>query len=84
MKKREIVVKDFGRDHSSPIPELVDAACKFSSRILIEHDNMQANVKSMMGMAVFNLSNGMKVEITAEGGDEDQAIDAIENFLTGK
>ena len=71
MKKREIVVEDISQKHSSPVPELVDTACKFKSRILISRDNMQANVKSMMGMAVFNLTKGMEVEITAEGGDEE-------------
>ena len=84
MKKREIVVEDISQKHSSPVPELVDTACKFKSRILISRDNMQANVKSMMGMAVFNLTKGMEVEITAEGGDEEAAIDTIEKFLTCK
>ena len=84
MQKREIMISEIGRNHTRPVPELVDAACKFSSRIMIRHENMQANVKSMMGMAVFNIVPGMKVELTVEGGDEEQAIQAIEDFLTGK
>ena len=84
MKKREIVIEDISQNHSSPVPELVDMACKFKSRVIINRDGMQANMKSMMGMTVFNPSKGMVVEITAEGMDEEAALDAIEKFLTCK
>ena len=84
MKRREVVVSDLWKNHSSPIPELVDFACRFSSKLLVNSGNMQANMKSMMGMAVFNIMPGMEVEITAEGADEEEAIGAVEKFLTGE
>ena len=83
MKKREIVVADMWKSRTSPTAELVDFACGFSSRLMISSGNMQANMKSMMGMAVLNLTPGMAVEVTAEGGDEEKALDAVEAFLSG-
>ena len=45
-------------------------------------DNKRVNVKSIMGMMSMALLNGEEVVIDAEGEDEQEAIAAIEEFLT--
>ena len=93
MSKKEIVVSDVEKEHDNPIAELVQVACKFDSEIIlevasqydssiyIEDESRKVNAKSIMGIMAFNPSNGMKVNIVANGEDEAEALDAMEKFL---
>ncbi len=56
-------------------------ACKFESEITLESDNRRINAKSIMGIMAFNPTEGMTLDIIAEGVDEQDALVAIENFL---
>ena len=78
MSKKEIVVSDVEKEHDNPIAELVQVACKFDSEIILESNNRKINAKSIMGIMP---SNGMKVNIVANGEDEAEALDAMEKFL---
>ena len=81
MSKKSIVVSNVLESHDNPIAELVQVACKFDSEITLESDNRRINAKSIMGIMAFNPSDGMSVDIVAEGADEEAALDAIEKFL---
>lgn len=63
--------------------ELIRIACQFQSRILLKNGSRQVNAKSMMGVMAFGLTDRMEIEIDAEGEDEQKALEAIEDFLTG-
>ena len=78
VSKKEIVVSDVEKEHDNPIAELVQVACKFDSEIILESNNRKINAKRIMA---FNPSNGMKVNIVANGEDEAEALDAMEKFL---
>ena len=81
MSKKNVVVSDVSKGHDNPIAELVQVACQFDSNIMLESENRRINAKSIMGIMAFNPSNGMKVNILAEGSDEDEALSAMEKFL---
>lgn len=81
MSKKSIVVTKVSEGHDNPIAELVQVACKFDSEITLESENRKINAKSIMGIMAFNPSNGMKVNIVANGEDEAEALDAMEKFL---
>ncbi len=76
-----VEVADIEKTHSNPIAELVQTACKFESHITIQCDGKYINAKSLMGMMAFGLRKGLKVEISADGADEAQAVDTIKEFL---
>lgn len=76
-----VEVADIEKTHSNPIAELVQTACKFESHITIQCDGKYINAKSLMGMMAFGLRKGLKVEISADGADEVQAVDTIKEFL---
>ncbi len=76
-----VEVTDIEKTHSNPIAELVQTACKFESHITIQCDGKYINAKSLMGMMAFGLRKGLKVEISADGVDEEQAVDTIKEFL---
>lgn len=81
MSKKNVIVSDVSKEHDNPIAELVQVACKFDSKIILESDNHSINAKSIMGIMAFNPSEGMSVDIVTEGSDEKEALDAIERFL---
>lgn len=81
MSRKEIIVSNVSEQHNNPIAELVQVACRFDSDITLESNNRKINAKSIMGIMAFNPSKGMKVDIVAEGSDEEEALVAMEKFL---
>ena len=81
MSNKDVVVSDVSTQHENPIAELVQVACQFDSNIHLENNNRKINAKSIMGIMAFNPTEGMTVNILAEGTDEEEAIVAIEKFL---
>lgn len=65
-----------------PVAMLVQVASQFSSYIYLENESKKVNAKSIMGMMTLGLIPGEKVTITADGVDEEQAIEKIEACLT--
>ena len=63
---------------------LVQEASRYESTIYIQSGERRVNAKSIMGMMSLGLDNGEKLEVSAEGIDEQAAVDGIERFLGGK
>ena len=81
MSKKQIIVSNVSEEHSNPIAELVQVACRYDSEIILESNNRRINAKSIMGIMAFNPSKGMTVNIEATGSDEEEALMAMEKFL---
>lgn len=64
-----------------PVALLVQVASQFESNIHIQCENKQVNAKSIMGMMSLGLAAGEEVEVTAEGADEEAAMEKIEEYL---
>ena len=80
MTKRSITVRlEDGLD-ARPVALLVQEASKYESNIYFEVDDKRINAKSIMGM----MSLGEELTVTAEGADEQTAVDNIEKFLSGQ
>ena len=67
-----------------PIAELVQVASKYESKVYLETETKRVNAKSIMGMMSLNLVNGDLLTVSTEGGDEEAAMDEIQNFLKDK
>ena len=67
-----------------PIAMLVQVASQYSSNIYLESEAKRVNAKSIMGMMSLGLDTGEKVTAFAEGKDEEEAIEEIEKYLSGK
>ncbi len=81
--KKSVVVNMQDDLEARPIALLVQKANQFSSQIYMESEgNKRVNVKSIMGMMSMALLNGEEVVIDAEGEDAQDAVAAIEEFLT--
>lgn len=64
-----------------PVAEIVQIASQYESRIFIISNEKKINAKSIMGMMSLGLYNDEDLEIEAEGADEEQAADAIINYI---
>ena len=80
--RKEMEVKIAGGLEARPIAVLVQVASQFDSSIYIESGNKRVNAKSIMGMMTLGLVSGEAVMVSADGQDEEAAIDSIEKFLS--
>ena len=65
-----------------PVAFLVQVASKFESSIYIECENKKVNAKSIMGMMSLALASGEDVVVTANGSEEEAAVENIEKYLS--
>ncbi len=80
MKKNVIVQRKAGLE-AKPLVDLVKKANEYSSRIYVEQEGKYVNAKSIIGMMSLILMNGESVILCAEGEDEQEAIEALEEFF---
>ena len=67
-----------------PVAVLVQIASQHESTVYIETAGRKVNAKSIMGMMSLGLNSGEKVNVIADGKDEEAAVSDIEKFLSGK
>lgn len=83
MKTRTILIKLKNGLEARPVAHLVQEASKYESKIYLEAEGKKVNAKSIMGMMTLGLNNGEELVVTADGDDEEQAIESIDRFLSG-
>lgn len=77
MIRKEIGLGGMERLQSRPAALLVQEACKYRSRILIEQGGKTVNAKSMMGILSLGATMGDKLALMIDGDDEEKALSAI-------
>ena len=65
-----------------PIAMLVQVASQYESQIYLEVGERRVNAKSIMGMMTLGLDNGSDVVVTAEGKDEQEALEGVKEYLS--
>ncbi|MBO5337421.1 MAG: HPr family phosphocarrier protein [Lachnospiraceae bacterium] len=84
MTKRNIQIKIESGLEARPVALLVQEASKYESKIYIECEGKKVNAKSIMGMMSLGLDAGEELVVSADGTDEQLAVDNIEKFLSGE
>lgn len=84
MTSKSIQIKLENGLEARPVALLVQEASKYDSTIYIQSGEKRVNAKSIMGMMSLGLDNGDLLTVTAEGMDEQTAVDNIERFLIGQ
>lgn len=67
-----------------PVAVFVQVASQFDSSIFVEYGNKKVNAKSIMGMMTLGLAAGENVTVSADGDDESEAIQSIEQYLSSE
>lgn len=77
MISKEVTIKNRAGIHARPAALLVQTANEFESQIYFEKENNRINGKSIMGIITLGAGYGTALTISAEGSDEEAAVDAI-------
>ena len=83
MIKKPITVQLANGLEARPVALLVQVASQYESKIYVETENKKVNAKSIMGMMTLGLNAGESVVVSADGTDEQAAIENIEKYLSG-
>lgn len=81
MKEFKYVLTDKEGIHARPAGMLVKKANEFESKIMIGKGEKSADAKRIFGVMGLGAKCGEEIFLTAEGGDEEQAMTALEAFL---
>lgn len=81
MIKRSVTFNCEDSMHMKAIAVLIQKTSVFNSSIWLTRGDRRANAKSLLGVMSLGIENGMEVEITADGADEEQAVESVANYL---
>ena len=84
MLKKTITIRLENGLEARPVAMLVQIASQYESVIYVEKGTARVNAKSIMGLMTLGLRAGESVTVHADGSDEEDAVDKIEAYLTGR
>ena len=93
MMEKSITIQLTEGLQARPVAMLVQVASQYESSVYIETDGKKVNAKSIMGMMTLGLSlgrmslalgSGEAVKVIADGKDEEEAMQSMEEYLSGK
>ncbi len=67
--------------HARPAAEFVRIASQFESSIIVEHDGLSVNGKSIMGLLMLGLYPGAEIKLIISGEDEEEAMKQLQILL---
>lgn len=82
MSKHPVVVRLKTGLHARPAALFVQEANKYSSEIFVEKEDKKVNAKSIMGIMSLAISTGTEINISAEGADAEQAVNALVSLVS--
>ncbi|MBD5087944.1 MAG: HPr family phosphocarrier protein [Clostridiales bacterium] len=84
MVTKKITIKIPTGLEARPVALLVQVASRYESSVFVECEDKKVNAKSIMGMMSLGIAAGEEVTVTANGNDEEEAIENIEKYLSSK
>ena len=82
MVKKMVMIEGQEGLEARPAAMLVQVASQYESKIYLECGPKRVNAKSIMGMMTLDLPVGEQVVVTADGVDEEKAVNDIEKYLS--
>ena len=81
MVSRSVTIQNSVGLHARPATFFIQKANCFKSTIMIEKDDRKVNAKSLLGVLSLGIAKGMTVKLTADGQDEEAAIDGLVSLI---
>jgi phosphocarrier protein HPr len=82
--ERDIEIKNKLGLHARAAAKLVHVAARFKSDIKIRKGDEEVDGKSILGILLLAAGRGSVIKLRADGPDERDALDAIENLIDAK
>lgn len=67
--------------HARAAAKFVKLAGSFQSEIMVSRNGREVNGKSILGVMMLAASQGTSIELTADGPDEVQALEALQALV---
>ena len=83
MIEKSIKIELNGGLEARPVAMLVQVASQHESSVYIQSEGKKVNAKSIMSMMSLALNSGESVTVVADGKDEQEALQSIEEYLSG-
>ena len=87
MKEREVVIGHRLGLHARAAARLVQLSSKFQSNIVLYRPDtniaIEADARSILSILFLSAAYGSKVNVRADGVDENEAIESICEYLSG-
>lgn len=81
MISKDMKVEIKGGLNVSTVALFIQQASQFDSVIYLQYGNKKINAKSIMGMMTLDIATGEEISVSADGNDESDALNSIENYL---
>ncbi len=81
MTELDVTIRNRAGIHARPSALIAQTAVKFTSRIWLEKAGNKINAKSIMGIITLGAGFGTTIRISADGADEQAAVDAIRGLF---
>lgn len=82
MFAKETVVQNQVGLHARPATFFIQKANEFKSSIWIEKDERKVNAKSLLGVLSLGVTKGISVTISADGTDEEDAVNSLVDLIS--
>ena len=82
MLTKETIIQSENGLHTRPAAQFVKSAKEFKSSITITANGKSASAKSLFKLQTLGLSKGSQITITADGEDEELALETLINLLS--
>jgi phosphocarrier protein HPr len=81
--RRHVVIRNQLGLHARAAARFVHTAARFDCRVTAGRDGRVMDGKSILGILLLAASRGTTMEITAEGPDEEAAVEALVRLVEG-
>jgi len=81
MTNRSVIVVNQLGLHARAAARFVHVATRFESRIRVTRDSKEMDGKSIMGILLLAASRGTTLVVTADGPDEQAAVEALVDLV---
>jgi phosphocarrier protein len=70
--------------HARAAARFVQAASRFRARVTVSRDGRVMDGKSILGILLLAASQGTRLVVSADGDDEEAAVDALAGLVAGR
>ena len=81
MTTREVTITNSIGLHARPATFFIQKANAYKCTVWVEKEDRKVNAKSLLGVLSLGIAQGMTIELIADGSDENEALDGLENLI---
>ena len=81
MISKEVKITNAIGLHARPATFFIQKANTYKSSIWVEKDDRKVNAKSLLGVLSLGIAKGMTIILTADGQDEELALEGLSTLI---